>query len=127
VPWKRPGVTTVTKPLLLAAAALAAFVLVYPTVRERLPSLHVLGNPTTRAGVSQSAAQISPGEFEQIEAGTSPAGIRATVGEPASKSETTVEGLRLECWYYGVAGSTGAYQLCFKNGRLATKLRFGRG
>jgi hypothetical protein len=124
-------VTTVTKPLLLAAAALAAFVLVYPAARERIPSLHVLGNPTTGAGVAQSAAQsaaqISPGEFEQIEAGISPAGIRATVGEPASKSETTVEGLRLECWYYGVAGSTGAYQLCFKNGRLATKLRFGRG
>jgi hypothetical protein len=120
-------VTTVTKPLLLAAAALAAFVLVYPAARERLPSLHVLANPTTKRGVAQSAAQISPGEFEQIGAGISPAGIRATVGEPASKSETTVEGLRLECWYYGVAGSTGAYQLCFKNGRLATKLRFGRG
>jgi hypothetical protein len=120
-------VTTVTKPLLLVAAALAAFVLVYPAARERLPSLHVLANPTTERGVAQSAAQISPDEFEQIEAGISPAGIRATVGEPASKSETTVEGLRLECWYYGVAGSTGAYQLCFKNGRLATKLRFGRG
>jgi len=120
-------VTTVTKPLLLAAAALAAFVLVYPTARERIPSLHVLGNPTTGSGVSQSAAQISPGEFELIEAGRSPAALRASVGEPASKSETTVEGLRLECWYYGVAGSTGAYQLCFKNGRLATKLRFGRG
>jgi hypothetical protein len=120
-------VTTVTKPLLLAAVAFAAFVLVYPTVRERLPSLHVLGNPTTGSGVSQSAAQVSPGEFEQIEAGISPAGTRATVGEPASKSETTVEGLRLECWYYGVAGATGAYQLCFKNGHLATKLRFGRG
>jgi hypothetical protein len=120
-------VTTVTKPLLLAAAALAAFLLVYPAARERIPSLHVLGNPTTRARVTQSAAQISPGEFEQIEAGISPAGIRATVGEPANKSETTVEGLRLECWYYGVARSTGAYQLCFKNGRLATKLRFGRG
>jgi hypothetical protein len=120
-------VTTVTKPLLLAAAALAAFVLVYPAARERIPSLHVLGNHTTGSRVSQSAAQISPGEFEQIEVGISPAGIRATMGEPASKSETTVEGLRLECWYYGVAGATGAYQLCFKNGRLATKLRFGRG
>ena len=117
--------TTVTKPLLLAAVALAAFVLVSPTVRERIPSLHVLGNPAT--GASQSAAQISPGEFELIEPGRSPTGLRASVGEPASKSETTVEGLRLECWYYGVAGSTGAYQLCFKNGRLATKLRFGRG
>jgi hypothetical protein len=120
-------VTTVTKPLLLAAVALAAFVLVYPAVRERVPSLRALGNRTTGAGVSQSAAQISPGEFEQIEAGVSPGGMRASVGEPASKSETTIEGLQLECWYYGVAGATGAYQLCFKNGRLATKLRFGRG
>ena len=119
--------TTVTKPLLLAAVAFAAFVLVYPTARERIPSLHVLGNRTTGAAVSQSAAQISPGEFEQIEAGASPARLRSSVGEPASRSETTVEGLQLECWYYGVAGATGAYQLCFKNGRLATKLRFGRG
>jgi hypothetical protein len=118
-------VTTVTKPLLLAAVALAAFVLVYPTARERIPRLYVLGNRTTEP-VSQSVAQISPGEFEQIEAGVSPGRIRASVGEPASKSETTVEGLQLECWYYGVAGATGAYQLCFKNDRLATKLRFGR-
>jgi hypothetical protein len=120
-------VTTVTKPLLLAAVALAAFLLVYPTARDRIPSLRVLGHRTTGAGVYQSAAQISPREFEQIEEGVSPGGVRGRVGEPASKNETTVEGLQVECWYYGVAAATGAYQLCFKNGRLATKLRFGRG
>jgi hypothetical protein len=36
-----------------------------------------------------------------------------------------VEGVQLECWYYGVAGARGAYQICFENGRLSTKSRFG--
>jgi hypothetical protein len=34
-----------------------------------------------------------------------------------------VEGVRLECWYYGIAGGRGAYQVCFENGRFSTKTR----
>lgn len=118
-----PAVASVTKPIILAVLVLAAFMVVYPAARDRLSLLTLTDNQTgSQAG--QSAAQISPSEFEQIETGVSLGGLRGLLGEPASKGSTEVEGLRLECWYYGIAGATGAYQLCFENDRLATKLRF---
>jgi hypothetical protein len=118
-------VATVTKPLLLAALALAAFVLIYPAVRDRLPDqMNYLGN---RAPVvSQSASQLSSGEFAQVDSGFTPTELRAFAGNPATKTEAAVEGVELECWYYGVAGARGAYQICFENGRLSTKARFDR-
>jgi hypothetical protein len=115
-------VATITKPLLLAAVALAAFVLVYPVARDRFPRLDLAGN---HASAAQSASQLSSGEFEQIGNDFGPARLRSFAGEPASKTKATVEGVRLECWYYGVAGARGAYQICFENGRLSTKTRYG--
>jgi hypothetical protein len=117
-------VTTVTKPILLAVVALTAFVLVYPTARERIPRLDLLGNPAP--GLSQSAAQLSSGEFDRVGTDFTPNRLRSSAGEPATKTKASVEGVRLECWYYGVADARGAYQICFENGRLSTKARFGR-
>jgi hypothetical protein len=72
----------------------------------------------------QSGAQLSQFEFNRLSAGTSEARLQALVGDPASRQSANVEGIAIECWYYGVAGTTGAYQFCFQNGRLRTKARF---
>jgi hypothetical protein len=72
----------------------------------------------------QSGAQVSQYEFNAVAEGTTSARLRALVGEPASRQSTEVEGIAVECWYYGVARATGAYQFCFQNGRLRLKARF---
>ena len=72
----------------------------------------------------QSAAQISYAEFRLAEVGTSPDSLRARVGDPEATSRHTVEGLEIECWLYGAAGSTGGYQFCFADGRLRAKFVF---
>jgi hypothetical protein len=116
-------VATVTKPILLAAVAFAAFVLIYPAVRARLPSsLDLLGSRTPVA--AQAASQLSPEEFSAVDSAFSPARLRSYAGDPAKKTDASVEGVDLQCWYYGIAGARGAYQICFQNGRLSTKSRF---
>jgi hypothetical protein len=118
-------VATVTKPLLLAALALATFVFVYPLVRDRLPqAMDFVEN--RRSEVTESASQLSSEEFAHVEATFTPDRLRSFAGEPASMTKASVEGVRLECWYYGIAGAQGAYQICFENGRLSTKARFAR-
>jgi hypothetical protein len=118
-------VTTVTKPVLLAAAAFAAFVLAYPVAREHVPGvIHLLGSRTPVA--AQSGSQLSREEYARVDSAYTPERLRAFAGEPATRTEAAVEGVRLECWYYGIAGARGAYQICFENGRLSTKSRFGR-
>jgi hypothetical protein len=123
-------VTALTRTVLVAVVALAVLAVSAPTVLRHVPdprdALGSVGSGGGGAG-GQSAAQISSGEFAGIRAGSSAAQLRALVGEPASKSSAEVEGVRLECWYYGVVGATGAYQFCFANGRLSTKLRYDRG
>lgn len=120
-------VATLTKPLLLAAAALALFTVAGPTLADRVPDLRGavdFVSSGTRDGGAQSASQISSGEFLQVGNGFTPAQLRALAGAPASRSSAEVEGVKLECWYYGIVGSTGAYQFCFANGKLRSKLRF---
>jgi hypothetical protein len=116
-------VATLTKPLLLAAAALAAFLVLYPAARGRLPSIHQLGQ---RTGSTESASQLSPEEFAAVSTGFTPAHLRSFAGDPAEKTDASVEGIDLECWYYGIAGARGAFQVCFENGRFSTKTRFDR-
>jgi hypothetical protein len=124
-PWNHADVATITKPLLLLAAALAAFVLVAPAARAHFPSFDLLGN---RPGaVSESPPKLSNEEFAQVSSGFTPARLRALSGEPAKTTEATVEGISLECWYYGISGDRGAFQICFENGRFSTKSRFERG
>ena len=113
--------------VLLVAAVAALLVLTAPTLRgevgdlrDRLPSLDEVNSE------GQSEAQISSAEFAQIKAGLSPKALRDLVGEPASRDSTELEGLELECMSYGIVGASGIYQFCFANGKLASKLRFGK-
>ena len=89
-------------------------------MRSRLGDLAASG----RDGGSQSGSQISEAEFERAAIGMSPEALRAFVGEPEGKSSNRIEGLAIECWYYGIGGTSGSYQLCFANGKLRSKLRF---
>jgi hypothetical protein len=114
-------VTTVTRPLLFAGLAFAAFVLLYPQIRDRLP--HALNYQ--RSSATQSSSQLSTEEYGQIDSTFTPEKLGGFAGEPAERTSASVEGVQLECWYYGVAGARGAYQICFENGRLSTKSRFG--
>jgi hypothetical protein len=79
----------------------------------------------TRAGVDeQGAAQISPAEFLQVRRGITRDELRALVGTPEDSDSSKVEGVALECWYYGVVGATGAFQFCFADDRLVSRFRF---
>jgi hypothetical protein len=117
-------VATVTKPILLAAVAFAAFVLAYPAIRDRLPD-RVSYADRSASAADQSASQLSSEEFAAVDSSFTPDRLRAFAGDPAKKTKASVEGFALECWYYGIAGARGAYQICFENGRLSTKLRYG--
>ena len=72
----------------------------------------------------QSGSQISETEFVSVPRGTTAARARGLFGEPEHTSKAAVEGVRIECWTYGVAGATGAFQLCFANGRLSSRFRY---
>jgi len=76
------------------------------------------------AGEGQSAAQLSGVEFGRVERGMTTKRLRALVGDPETSHRTTVEGLEIECLYYGVVAASGSYQFCFTNGKLSTKARF---
>ena len=118
---------TLTKPLLLAAVVLGLALLVAPRLVGNAPDLRGAfdgagGGPRD----AQSASQLSEGEFAQVGNGFTTTRLRALAGEPAGRSADEVEGVRLECWYYGIVGGTGAYQFCFADGKLRAKLRYDR-
>ena len=72
----------------------------------------------------QSGSQISATEFNSIADGARGERVRGLLGEPEHASSATVEGVEIECWTYGVAGATGAFQLCFANGKLSSRARY---
>jgi hypothetical protein len=72
----------------------------------------------------QSGSQISGTEFLSVPRGTPANRARGLLGEPEHTSTAAVEGVEIECWTYGVAGATGAFQLCFANGRLSSRFRY---
>jgi UDP-N-acetylglucosamine 2-epimerase (non-hydrolysing) len=74
---------------------------------------------------AQSAAQISAAEFLRLPKGSPQSAVEASVGEPDGRHRVSIERLELDCWYYGIAGATGAYQLCFVDGKLRSKVGFG--
>jgi hypothetical protein len=119
-------VALLSRLVLLAAAVAAVLVVSAPTLRDSLPDLEELVPERARQDTGQSDAQISSSEFAQIRAGLSPRALRDLVGEPASEDSTALEGLELECLSYGIVGASGIYQICFANGKLASKLRFSR-
>lgn len=113
--------------LLVVAAVAALFVLTAPTLRSQVSNLpDSLPSLEEATSKDQSGAQISGAEFAQIKAGVSSRALRDLVGEPAAEESTELEGLELECLSYGIVGASGIYQFCFANGKLASKLRFGK-
>ena len=72
----------------------------------------------------QSGSQISGAEFLSVPRGTPIGRVRGLLGAPEHTSRGTVEGVKVECWTYGVAGGTGAFQLCFANGLLSSRFRY---
>ena len=117
-------VHTSTRWLLIAATAVVVFLILsgssFVEMRNRLGAIAGAGSD----GRTQGSSQISEAEFARAEIGTAPGTLRALVGEPEGKSTNRVEGLRVECWYYGIGGTSGSYQLCFVNDKLRSKLRY---
>jgi hypothetical protein len=110
--------------VLLVAAGLLAFggsalLERVSEARSNLPD--VLDRPQR----DQSSAQLSAAEFLRLPKGSPQSVVQATVGEPDGKHHVSIERLELDCWYYGIAGATGAYQLCFVDGKLRAKVGFG--
>ncbi len=111
--------------VVFAVAVIAAAVAAPAVIRngsalgDRLPSLERKSAPS-----AQSAAQISDFEFAGLHSGLPASVVRARLGEPDETSSVQVERRRIECWYYGIAEGTGAYQLCFSSSRLASKRKF---
>jgi hypothetical protein len=118
----------VTKLSLILLAVAAAIVFagssILDEVSEARPRISELldvgGEPK-----AQSSSQLSAAEFLNLRVGTPRDTVRAVVGEPEGSHRVSIEGLEIDCWYYGVAGATGSYQLCFAAGRLRSKVGFG--
>ena len=96
---------------------------------ELLAKIPAVGDTATevgsRAGIDdQGASQISPAEFLQVRRGITRDELRALVGKPEDSGSSRVEGVEVECWYYGVVGATGAFQFCFADDRLVSRFRF---
>ena len=115
--------------LVVLVVGIAALAAVVPSLRGNATSLQkqVSNWVDTHGANGQSAEQISSGEFASTHAGMPPSALRNLVGSPADENTVKVEGLQLPCWYYGVAGATGAYQFCFQDGKLSSKRRFASG
>ena len=89
-----------------------------PDLREKAAGL------VARDASGQSRSQVSSVEFRDVRFGYTTARLRELVGAPESNHQTNVEGLELECWYYGIVGGSGSYQFCFADGKLRSKFRF---
>ena len=113
--------------IVVLVVAVAALVAAAPALRNSSQSLRDQISTFLEShggGKGQSAEQISSGEFNSAEGGMTEASLRNSVGAPADENSVVVEGLKLDCLYYGVAGATGAYQFCFLDGKLSSKRRF---
>jgi hypothetical protein len=122
--WNRAIVHRV---LILGAAVAVLMLAAAPSLLSKASDLRQALPVLTDAhetAATQSAAQLSPAELAELPTGLTPGSLRARAGAPDHRSTTRLEGIKLECWYYGVADSRGAYQLCFANGHLASKLRY---
>ena len=91
-----------------------------PDLREKAAGLVARDD----SGSGQSRSQVSSVEFRDVRFGYTTARLRELVGAPESNHQTNVEGLELECWYYGIVGGSGSYQFCFADGKLRSKFRF---
>jgi hypothetical protein len=113
--------------LLLAVVGLALVVAAGP-LRANVADLRARAEQFVKEKTNgQTSEQMSASEFREIGLGDTRERVRELVGTPQTKQTTTVEGVHLECWYYGIAAGTGSYQLCFAQGRLRSKVRFAAG
>jgi hypothetical protein len=112
--------------IVLVVVILLALALGGSTLMSRADSARdVVSNfVTDRDERGQSASQLSPTEYVRLQQGVTRAAVRSLAGEPDTKRAARVEGLEIDCWYYGIVGTTGTFQLCFSNGKLATRARF---
>jgi hypothetical protein len=118
----------VTKLFVVALVVAAAFAFGGSALLERASEARpdvtaLLDEARDREG--QSGAQLSASEFLRLPKEATQALVEANAGEPESRHRIAVERVELECWYYGIAGATGAYQLCFVNGKLRSKIGYG--
>ncbi len=112
--------------LLVVAAAVALVVSAGGSeLLGKIPSIGAAaGEKVGAVTEEQGASQISPAEFLHVKRGISREDLRALVGAPEDEDSSKVEGVTLECWYYGVVGATGAFQFCFADDRLVSRFRF---
>ncbi len=113
---------------LVIVAVLVVVLLAYaaPTLLGQVESLRddvpeVFGRGSSEG---QGRSQISTAEFATVRPGITPRRLRELAGEPESRDATTVEGVKIECWYYGIVADTGSYQFCFANGKLTSRFRY---
>ena len=110
------------------AAVVVVFVVGGSAVLAKVPDLREKAGDLVRSGgrgeTGQGAAQLSTAEFAHIRPGITPSRLRGLVGEPESKNKTRVEGMEIECWYYGIVAETGSFQFCFANGKLTSRFRY---
>ena len=115
-----------TKLLVVLVVVVALLAFGGSALRERVSEARTsLPELLEREARDQSSAQISAAEFLRLPKGSSQSAVEASIGEPDAKRRASIERLELDCWYYGIAGATGAYQLCFVNGKLRAKVGFG--
>ena len=117
---------TITR-LVVLLVAVAALVAAAPSMLDSTSSIREEVSSFVEdhgGGDGQSGEQISSGEFDVAHGGMKQDTLRDLVGSPSRRTTARVEGLELDCWYYGVAGATGVYQFCFVDGKLSSKRRY---
>ena len=106
--------------VLLVSFAAPALLGQVETLRDEVPEVFDRG----AGSEGQGRSQISTAEFATVRPGITPRRLRELAGEPESRDATTVEGVEIECWYYGIVAGTGSYQFCFANGKLTSRFRY---
>lgn len=71
----------------------------------------------------QSSAKVTKAKVKKIQLGDSKKRVRKVLGKPENTDRQEVEGLTMECWYYGVLADR-SWQFCFDNGKLSSKNRY---
>lgn len=71
----------------------------------------------------KSSKQVTRQKVKQVDIGDSKREVRKLLGKPESTDHMESEGMRLDCWYYGVLAEK-SWQFCFNNGKLESKNRY---
>ena len=91
-----------------------------------LALLAVLRHAPAPEGAHGATVSISQARFARATTGMTPKHVRALLGRPDSRNETTFSSGPTTCWYYGVEGAANSwYQVCFERGVVAYTGRYG--